>query len=114
MVAVQQWRRRQRGGCGQCGGNAAAAAAADNVKVAAASWPAVRHQRGGGGGGSAAVAWRQWRSAAVATKTPMATAKAGAQTTVNNELKVVAAPGEVRFANTCLVINERVVGEGVI
>ncbi len=77
MVAVQQWRRRQRGGCRQCGGNAVVAATG-NAKVAlAARWRRqlrgrqcgisvavrgveVRQQRcGGGGGGSAAAARRR-------------------------------------------------------
>ncbi len=64
----------------------------------AGSAAAVRWQRQLGGGGSNAAAAATAtaaallpHTAAVTTKTPAATAKAGTQTKINNELKVAAA-----------------------
>jgi hypothetical protein len=85
---------------GKRGGSVAAA------EAAAAAAAAARRQRGSGGGrgqcigsttavgmaaAAAATAMLTPRTAAVATKTPAATAMAGAHTTINNQLREAAA-----------------------
>ncbi len=111
-VATQRWRR-------QLGAGASTAAGAVAVRQRHGSVAAMgqRQQHGGGGSSTAteAEAVRQWRQrqfggivaaaaaaarsgavlpprvATVATKTLVATAMAGAQTTINNQLITVAA-----------------------
>ncbi len=95
-AAARRWRPAW-----QLGGSAASLAAApqqdaqrqrqlagSTVAAATAPW-----QRGGGGHGrgSHLTAVLPPRAAAVAKKTPVATAMAGSQTTINNQLKAVAA-----------------------
>jgi hypothetical protein len=64
--------------------------------LAAAAW---RRQLGGGSLGAAAAT----AATAVATKTPAVTAMAGAQTTINNQLKAVAETGMEMVTMTAIM-----------